>query len=155
MTPSPECQNSLVFQCPCYLWFAALHFKLTLLTCVVFFQADFWANKRWLAVSQYMSRVVCWDLLVKFKHLQQPKFRHWSFGRNRGRGFTGKFTFSINLQVKVLLWPDSFRGKGCSIVIRSLLSSWASGNSSLPILFSFPLSIICQRGETNKINVLE
>ena len=46
-------------------------------------------------------------------------------------------TFSINLQVKELLWPESLRGNGCSNIMFSLLSSCASENSSLPMFFSF------------------
>lgn len=53
------------------------------------------------------------------------------------------FTFSVNLQVKVLLWPESFKGKGCSNVMFSFFRSWAKGNSSLPMLFSLLLSKIC------------
>lgn len=59
------------------------------------------------------------------------------------------FTFSVNLQVKVLLWPESFKGKGCSNVMFSFFRSWAKGNSSLPMLFSLLLSKICQRKENH------
>ena len=34
-----------------------------------------------------------------------------------------KSTFNVNLHVKVLLWPEPFRGKGCSNVMFSSLSS--------------------------------
>lgn len=59
------------------------------------------------------------------------------------------FTFSVNLQVKVLLWPESFKGKGCSNVMFSFFRSWAKGNSSLPMLFSLLLSKICLRKENH------